>query len=103
MPTNIFSGIPDSLHDELIEEIVRTGKVRIEKITSRGHVSVEWYDQENDEFVLLVKGEAKLRFEDGDRTIHMKAGDYLIIRAHERHVVEWTIPDEDTVWLAVHY
>ena len=103
MLTNIFAGIPESLPDELIEEIVKTEKVRIEKIVSRGHVSTEWYDQDNDEFVLLVKGEAKLRFEDGDRIVHMKAGDYLIITAHERHIVEWTTPDEDTVWLAVHY
>jgi cupin 2 domain-containing protein len=103
MITNIFSDIPERLPDELIKIISETDKIRIEKIVSRGHVSREWYDQDKDEFVLLLRGEARLRFEKGDRTVHMKQGDYLIIPAHERHWVEWTSNVEDTVWLAVHY
>ncbi len=102
---NISSDVPESLPDELIEIISEKRDIRIERIISRGHSSPPdfWYDQDKEEFVLLVRGEANLRFEKGNTTVHMKAGDYVIISAHERHRVEWTSPDEDTIWLAVHY
>ncbi len=74
-------------------------------IVSRGHTSPEgfWYDQAQDEFVLLVKGRAGLRFEGDDRVLVLEAGEYLNIPARVRHRVEWTDPDGDTVWLAVHH
>jgi cupin 2 domain-containing protein len=102
---NIFSDIPDSLPDELVEIIAENDTVRIERIVSRGHTSPDdfWYDQEHTEFVLLVSGEATLRIEDRDDPIRLKTGDYLVIPAHRKHRVEWTSPDEDTVWLAVLY
>ena len=102
---NIFSDIPDNLPDELIEIIAENQDVSIERIVSRGHTSPAdfWYDQDRNEFVFLVCGEARLRFEKKEEIVHMKAGDYIIIPAHERHRVVWTSPDEDTVWLAVHY
>jgi cupin 2 domain-containing protein len=33
----------------------------------------------------------------------MRPGDYVHIPAHQRHRVEWTEPDQKTVWLALHY
>jgi cupin 2 domain-containing protein len=51
--------------------------------------------------VVVLKGEARLRFEDDDKPIHMKMGDSINIPAHRKHRVEWTTPDEPTVWLAV--
>lgn len=79
--------------------------VRMERIVSRGHASPEgfWYDQLQHEFILLLRGAARLRFEDEDSIVELKPGDYLIIPAGCRHRVEWTSPDEPTVWLAVHY
>ena len=62
-----------------------------------------WYGQSEHEWVLLVKGEATLRFEQGNETIHLTPGSYVNIAAHERHRVEWTAVDEETVWLAVFY
>ena len=102
---NIFSDIPDNLPDELIEIIAENHVVTIERIVSRGHVSPNdfWYDQDKNEFVFLVCGEARLRFEGKEESVQMKKGDYIIIPAHKRHRVEWTSPDEDTVWLAIHY
>ena len=102
---NIFSDIPASLPDELLEIIAGNDTVRIERIISRGHTSPDdfWYDQEHNEFVLLVSGEAELRIEDRDDPVRLKRGDYLVIPAHIKHRVEWTSPDEDTVWLAVLY
>jgi cupin 2 domain-containing protein len=35
--------------------------------------------------------------------VHLSAGDYVNIEAHERHRVEWTREDIETVWLAVFY
>lgn len=91
------------LADELTELLVGAGQVRIERIVSQGHVSPPdfWYDQDEHEFVLLVQGAARLRFEDG--TVDLTPGDWLNIPARRRHRVEWTAPDQKTVWLAVFY
>ena len=104
MKRSLFDDIPTELPDELIEVLVRSGNVRIERILSRGHSSPGdfWYDQETNEFVLLLKGRAGLKFE-GKEDVIMEAGDYLDIKAHTRHRVEWTANDEDTLWLAIHY
>ena len=61
-----------------------------------------WYDQDANEWVIVLKGEAKVSFENGD-LFHLSAGDYLNIPAHIRHKVLWTTPDTETIWLAVHY
>jgi cupin 2 domain-containing protein len=55
--TNIFGNIPENLPQELIEIITESREVRIERIVSRGHSSPPgyWYDQKNNEFVLLIK------------------------------------------------
>ena len=102
---NILSDVPHNLPDELIEIIAENDDIRIERIVSRGHASSPgfWYDQSKNEFVLLISGEARLKFEKKAECIRMQAGDYIIISAHVRHRVEWTAPNRDTVWLAVHY
>jgi cupin 2 domain-containing protein len=102
---SIFADIPTTLPDELVEVLAATSTVRIERIVSLGHASPEgfWYDQEADEWVLLLRGGARLRFEGDDHSVAMKPGDCLQIPAHRRHRVEWTDPGEPTIWLAVHY
>ena len=99
----MFDAIPTEMSEELIETIAGNKNVRIERIVSHGHASQEgfWYDQDEDEFVLLVEGEAELEFEDG--TMHLKPGDYLTIVAHRKHRVKWTTPEQPTIWLAVHF
>ncbi len=101
---NLFEDIPVKMPDEVCTRIVRGADIRIERIVSRGHASPPgfWYDQETNEWVLLVKGSATLRFFDG-REIALAPGDHLLIPRHVRHRVERTIPEGDTVWLAVHY
>ena len=105
MLKNLFTEFPADLPDELIEVICQSDAVRIERIVSRGHVTApgEWYDQERDEFVLLVSGAAQLVFERQNEPLHLKPGDYLNIPAHTRHRVAWTDPDQETFWLTVHY
>lgn len=101
--TNIFDDIPSSLPEELLQTILNQPRLRIERIVSHGHASPDgfWYDQEQHEFVILLRGAARLRFE--DEVIEMNPGTFLDIPAHRRHRVEWTTPDEPTVWLAFHY
>lgn len=90
---------------EFFETLVQRPGVRIERIVSYGHCSPDdfWYDQEEAEWVMMVQGEARLRFEQGDRVVELKPGDWVEIAARERHRVEWTTPEEETVWVAVFY
>ncbi len=102
--SNLFSDIPADLPEELIQTLLSTSGLRIERIVSLGHASPEgfWYDQESHEWVLLVKGAARLRFE-GEEPVELQPGSFLNIPAHKRHRVEWTDPSEPTIWLAIHY
>ena len=88
---------------ETFTELLASGSARVERIVSLGAASPEgrWYDQDSDEFVLLVEGEAVLGFADGgERRMH--PGDWAVLPAHCRHRVAWTAPDRETIWLAVH-
>ena len=101
--TNIFDSLPQHLPQEVVAALLRAGDVRIERIVSHGHASPAdfWYDQPQSEWVIVLKGAARLQFEDG--TVEMKPGDFMTIPAHRKHRVEWTTPDEPTIWLAVFY
>ncbi len=102
---NLLENIPNRLPDELFTAILTTAAFRVERIVSLGHASPEgfWYDQDQDEWVLVVEGAARIRFDGETEAVELKAGDYILIPAHRRHRVEWTAPDHRTVWLAIHY
>ena len=101
---NIFAAIPDKLEQESFEQLLDSGTLKIERIVSKGHSSPAsgWYDQEENEWVMLLRGEAVLSFEDQSR-VRLREGDYLNIPAHKKHRVDWTDPHVQTIWLAVHY
>jgi cupin 2 domain-containing protein len=102
---NLFGDRLSPLPHELCTTLVEAGHVRIERIESRGHSSPDgfWYDQDRHEWVVVLKGAARLRLQDEEQPIEMKPGDFINIPAHRKHRVEWTTPDEPTIWLAVHY
>ena len=102
---NLFAAIPPSLPAELVEPLAAAGAVRVERIVSRGHASPPgfWYDQPHGEWVVLLRGAARVLFEGAEKPIELRPGDWLDIPAHRRHRVEWTDPAMPTVWLAVHY
>lgn len=102
--TNIFANIPKKLDDELFEDIISNKTLKIQRIVSQGHTTdkFEWYDQDSDEWVIVLQGEAVLSFEDED-DVSLKAGDYINIPAHKKHRVSWSKSDEKTIWLAVHH
>jgi len=101
---NIFDALPTDLSSEVFESLVENENIKIERIISKGHSSPEsgWYDQTQNEWVMVIKGKAKLAF-DNKAAITLTAGDHLTIDAHQKHKVAWTDPDSETVWLAVHY
>ena len=101
----LFANIPDTLPEELVESLLTADNLRIERIISHGHASQPgfWYDQDQHEWVLVLKGLARLLIEGEEQGIEMKPGDFVNIQAHKKHRVEWTTPDEPTIWLAVHY
>jgi cupin 2 domain-containing protein len=102
---NLFADLPEQQREELFETLVNSPGARLERIVSRGHATPngQWYDQDEHEWVVLLRGAAALRFEDEPTPRVLAPGDWLNIPAHQRHRVEWTAPNELTVWLALHY
>jgi cupin 2 domain-containing protein len=101
---NIFSSLPDNLENESFEELLRHKNIKIERITSQGHTSPEtgWYDQKENEWVIVLEGSGSILFASGEE-VNLKKGDYLNIPAHTKHKVTRTDPDCLTIWLAIHY
>ena len=100
---NIFAEIPGELDNELMQVLQQSDNIKIQRIVSKGQVSPEtgWYDQQQNEWVIVIKGEAVITFEQTE--VAMQAGSYINIPAHTKHKVSWTHPDLETVWLVVYY
>jgi cupin 2 domain-containing protein len=105
MLSNLFADLPDRAAAEEFVPLLRAPGLSIKRIVSCGHASPEgfWYDQSEDEWIVLLQGAARLHFEEGNRVLGLKPGDFVHIPAHRRHRVEWTIEGEPTIWLAVHF
>ena len=102
---NILAELPDARGGEVFETLVERCGVRLERIVSHGQATPdgEWFDQEWDEWVLVLSGRAGLLIE-GEAEPHLLGpGDYLDLPARCRHRVAWTDPGGPTVWLAVHW
>ncbi len=102
---NLLRDLPDAGASEITDALVARPGLRIERIVSFGQASPEgfWYDQAEAEWVLLLAGAARLRFEDETQARALGPGDWVEIAAHRRHRVEWTEPGQPTIWLAVFY
>lgn len=102
---DLLASLPaTTLADEQFTEVLNRPGVRIERIVSMGHVTADddWYDQTGDEWVLVLKGAARLVFLEPEMAVDLLAGQAVFIEAHRRHRVAWTSTSEPTVWLAVH-
>ncbi len=97
-PANLFINANSPPEGERFEELLRHKNLAIERIISSAAITSQEYVQPQDEWVLLVKGEAVLRIE--GESISLKTGDYLFLPAGTPHTVEKT--SEGAMWLAVH-
>ena len=104
MSENIFDNVPDVVPEEIFSLLLKDKNVRIERIVSQGQRTPagEWYDQMQNEWVIVLQGEAVIEYENMAQHT-LKVGDYLFIPANTRHRVSWTTATEKTVWLAVHW
>ncbi len=96
---NLFSQESANKDKEITEILSQTKTNRIERIISFGAQSPAnfYYDQDEDEWVCLLEGSAKIQFE--DKEIELKKGEQLFIKAHQKHRVSYT--SKDCIWLAV--
>jgi cupin 2 domain-containing protein len=103
---NLADDLPDRpLPDEVIDPLVERTGLRVERIVSTGQTTPEgqWYDQETDEWVLVVAGAARLRIEGEATDRELGEGDWILVPANCRHRVTWTRSEPPTVWLAIHF
>ena len=103
---NLFADVSAATaEEESFSEIFARPGLKIERIISHGQASPPdfWYDQAWNEWVIVLKGSATLQFEHEPATRAMGAGDYVFIPARKRHRVEWTDPQQPTIWLAIHF
>ncbi|MBT3071550.1 cupin domain-containing protein [Rhodomicrobium sp. Az07] len=103
---NIFANLPVmGSAEEDIAALLDVPGLRVERIVSTGQASPPgfWYDQPREEWVMLLSGAARLRFDGEGEARALKPGDFVFIPAHRRHRVDWTSPDAPTVWLALHF
>lgn len=98
---NLFANLPSAKVGEEFLTLFENTNVKIERIVSHAAPSPAgfWYDQEEDEWVVVLRGSATLEFAGGG-LIEMGEGDYLTIPRHVKHRVART--SEETIWLAVH-
>ncbi len=102
---NIFSNIPKKSTKEIFISLLKNKNIKIERIVSYGQVSPKnfWYDQEKNEWIILLKGNTKIRFKNSTKAIKLLPGDFINIPAHKKHRVDQTAKYKKTVWLAIHY
>ncbi|TLT05136.1 cupin domain-containing protein [Aliarcobacter cibarius] len=100
---NIFDKVIIDKNEENFFQIFKNESIRVERIVSNGQKSPEdfWYEQVENEYILLLSGNAILEFEDFE--VELKKGDCLNIEAMQKHRVKFTSLDEPTIWFAVFY
>lgn len=100
---NIYEKVQIDKTEETFFEIFKNDKIKVEKIVSNGQSSPLnfWYEQKENEYILLLEGFAILEF--GDFEVELKKGDCLNINSMQKHRVKFTSQEEPTIWFAVFY
>lgn len=91
--------------NEFFETLISGLNFKVERIVSNGHITPanELYDQEQDEWVILLKGKANIDFYYPDQSVELAEGDHILIPAHRQHRVIFTDNKIRTIWLAIHF
>ncbi|KAA6186055.1 cupin domain-containing protein [Thiohalocapsa marina] len=97
---NLFEALPSPETGECFDQLLHCRNLRVERIVSSAQPEPTWYDQTQDEWVLLLCGHATLQV--GDERLELGAGDYTFLPAHTRHRVIATSAQPPCVWLAIH-
>ncbi|AJI47536.1 cupin domain-containing protein [Francisella philomiragia] len=97
---NLFDVIPSTSNNEIFVDLLKNDNTHIEKIISYGQVTPidEPYIQSHDEWVVVLKGMAKLRLDNNDYILD--EGEHLFIPKNTKHWVTYT--ENPTIWLALH-
>jgi cupin 2 domain-containing protein len=100
----LLDSLPSAETGEVLDTLLARDGIRIERIVSHGQSTPEgeWYDQDTDEWVVILRGAAKLHLETENSPRNLGPGDFVYLPAGCRHRVTWTSPDEPTIWLAIH-
>lgn len=101
---NIFSGLPAAKKREVFQTLRRGKGFKIERIVSLGQATPEgeWLCSEIPEWVIVLRGRARLLFKGSRKKVDLVAGDHVFIPGKTCHRVDWTHPKQKTVWLALH-
>jgi cupin 2 domain-containing protein len=102
---NLLAAPTGKLPEELISTLLESESLRLERILSTGQRTADgqWYDQEQDEWVVLLRGRARLQIVGEPEPRQLAPGDWVLLPAHCRHRVDWTDPNQASIWLALHY
>ena len=101
---DLFANLSDAAPEKRFDALVERPGLRIVRIVSTGQATPEgeWYDQDEDEWVVVLRGAAGVLIEGETAPRELQPGEYLFLPAHCRHRVTETSPHEPTVWLAIH-
>lgn len=100
---NFFENLPSVKNgEELIETISESSSIKVERIISNNSIAPKngWFEQENEEWVMLIQGSAKIQFQ--EKEIELFTGDTLFIPAKTKHKVTYTSSIPICIWLAIH-
>ena len=101
MKQNFLENLPKAINEEIIEILQSSKNFRIERIIGQNSPVNFWYNQKENEWVILLKGKAGLRFEDKEEVVVLNENDYVFIPAFMKHRVEFTAENQETIWLAI--
>ena len=96
--------VPFVTDQEYFETLCSDQNLRVERIVSKGQVTPPdvWYDQDDNEWVMLIQGKASMEFEQGEM-LHLGPGDYIFLPARLKHRVAYTSKTPPCIWLAIHF
>lgn len=97
---NLFSTEKANQEKEVFETLLQLPHIHIEKITSNGQTSSQWYESQKDEWVVLIEGEGKLLFSNKEE-LQLKKGEHIYLPKMKKHKVIYTA--SPTIWLAIHF
>jgi len=101
---NIFASSRKNTSEEIIEPLLCESTFELQRIVSTGQATPDdqWLSQQTHKWVVLLKGSATIRFEEGGQALTLKPGDFFNIPAQTRHRMEWTDPERETIWLVLY-